>query len=94
MGPRLDIKGARADGVRSRMKHDIAAATASPYGWVGRRCSAALSPLGGEHAEHLKMAGCLIFKKRLKINFSSRPNMPKGNGHFTCSRPFACRAGR
>jgi hypothetical protein len=32
MDPRLYIKGAHADGVRTRMKHDIAAATAGPYG--------------------------------------------------------------
>jgi hypothetical protein len=48
-------------------------------------------PVGGEHAEHLKMAACLIFKRPLKVIFKppaenartqGKPPFSHIHGHF------------
>jgi hypothetical protein len=47
--------------------------------------SGAVSPVGGENAEHLKMAACLIFKRPLKV--ISKP--PAENARTQGKRPFS-----
>jgi hypothetical protein len=42
-------------------------------------------PVGGENAEHLKMAACLIFKRLLKIIF----NPPPENARTQGNQPFS-----
>ena len=52
---------------------------------VGRRCSAAPCPVGGENADHLKMEACLIFKSPLKVIFKPSAENAKTQG----KRPFS-----
>ena len=46
--------------------------------------SGGVPPIGGENAEHVKMAAYLIFKRPLKVISKLLAEMPelKGNGHF------------
>jgi hypothetical protein len=47
-------------------------------------------PVGGENAEYLKMAACLIFNGLLKVISSRQVKMPalKGNGHLQMFTPI------
>ena len=56
-----------------------------PTARVGRRCSAAPSPVGGEQAEHPKMAACLIFKRPLRVIFKP----PAENARTQGKPPFS-----
>jgi hypothetical protein len=47
--------------------------------------SGAVPPVGGENAEHLKMAACLIFKRPLKVIFKP----PAENARTQGKQPFS-----